>query len=71
MTVRRAVVVSEKGGRVPAVVNGRGHLLRYTPHNDEEKPIRVDAACNVADLGIPVPGDGGYAMAIDSVREVI
>jgi len=48
-----------------------GHLLRYTPKNDEAKPIRVDAPCDVADLGVPVPGEGVYALAIDRTRDII
>ncbi len=70
-TVRRAVVVSKNGDVYIGGGNGSGHLLRYTPHNDEAKPIRVDAACDVADLGIPVPGEGVYAMAIDRTHDVI
>jgi len=70
-TVHKAIVVSKNGDVYIGGGNGSGHLLRYTPHNDEEKPIRVDVACDVADLGIPVPGEGVYAMAIDRARNVI
>jgi hypothetical protein len=42
-----------------------GHLLKYTPGRDEGKPIRVDQPCAVTDLGIPVPGEGIYALAIN------
>lgn len=41
-----------------------GHLLKYTPKNDEQKPIRTDAPVEVTDLGIPVPGEGIYCLAI-------
>lgn len=43
-----------------------GHLYEYVPDGREEsRPIRVDAPANVKDLGIPVPGEGVYAMAAD------
>ena len=48
-----------------------GHLLRYTPQSDEAKPIRVDVPCAVTDLGVPVPGEGVYTMALDRNRGVL
>jgi len=82
-TVHHALVVSKSGdvyvGGSNGVDNegkgyvgyGGGHLLRYIPHKDEEKPIRVDAECGVTDLGIAVPGEGVYALAIDRIQDVI
>ena len=82
-TVHHALVVSKSGDVYIGGSNGvdtqgkgyegygGGHVLRYTPHHDEEKPIRVDAPCNVTDLGIPVPGEGVYALAIDRIQDVI
>jgi outer membrane protein assembly factor BamB len=82
-TVHRAVVVAKDGQVYIGGSNGvdtqgagyehyaGGHLLRYTPKNDEAKPIRIDTPCEVADLGIPVPGEGVYAMTIDRARDII
>jgi len=76
-TVHRAVVLSSSGevylGSSAGVDNhgqgysgyAGGHLLKYTPGRDEAKPIRIDQACAVTDLGIPVPGEGIYALAIN------
>jgi streptogramin lyase len=47
-----------------------GHLLRYVP-NRERPDIKVDAACAVEDLGIPVKGQGIYALTIDRARGVV
>jgi len=76
-TVHRALVVSSSGevyiGASAGVDNNGqgytgyagGHLLKYTPGRDESKPIRVDQPCATTDLGIPVPGEGIYALAIN------
>jgi sugar lactone lactonase YvrE len=82
-TVHHSLVVSRTGdvylGTSAGVDNGGegydkypgGHLLRYQPDNDERKPLRVDAPCPVADLGVPVAGEGVYSLAIDRERNVI
>ncbi len=83
-TVHRSLVVAADGrvyigGSIGVDVDGQGysgyaggHLLRYTPtRQDERKPIHVDAECPVEDLGIAVPGDGIYTLAIDRSRQVI
>jgi len=83
-TVHRALVVSASGevyiGASIGVDNdGNGYseaypggrLLRYVPKNDPAKPIRVDVPCPVSDLGIPVPGEGIYTLAIDRERSLI
>jgi hypothetical protein len=74
-TVHHSLVVSAKGdvyiGTSAGVDNNGegyagyagGHLLKYTPRNDENKPIRVDAPLEVTDLGIPIPGEGIYTLA--------
>lgn len=76
-TVHRALVVASNGdvyiGGSPGVDNNAqgysgypgGHLLKYTPGRDEGKPIRIDQPCAVTDLGIPVPGEGIYTLAIN------
>src|SRR5215467_10557797 len=60
-TVHRALAAAKNGDLYIGASNGvdsqlagyehyaGGHLLRYTPHDDEAKPIRVDAACAVTD----------------------
>jgi hypothetical protein len=75
--VHRAVVADREGNVYIGGSNGvdndgqgyagyaGGHLLRYTPANDERKPIRIDVKCAVEDLGVPVPGEGIYTLAID------
>jgi len=70
-TVHRSLVVSKTGDVYIGAGDPDGHLLKYTPGRDEAKPIRVDVPCQIADLGIPVPGEGFYALAIDRVRDVI
>lgn len=47
-----------------------GHLLRYTP-NTGNRSINIQEPCPVRDLGIPVKGQGIYALAIDRGRGVI
>ncbi len=48
-----------------------GHLFRYDPSAaDRQVPFPQDR-CAVDDLGIPVPNNGIYAMAIDAARGVI
>jgi len=70
-TVHRSLVVSKTGDVYIGAGDLDGHLLKYTPGRDEAKPIRVDVPCQVADLGIPAPGEGFYALAIDRLRDVI
>lgn len=82
-TVHHSLVISKSGdvyiGASAGVDNGGegyekypgGHLLRYRPGDDEHKPPRVDIPCPVADLGVPVAGEGIYALAIDRRQEVI
>ena len=48
-----------------------GHLLSYDPAADSSTDIRVASPCPVDDLGIPVPGEGIYALTIDRERQLI
>jgi len=82
-TVHHALVVANNGDVYIGGSNGvdtqlagydpyaGGHLLRYTPQADESKPIRVDVPCPVSDLGVPVPGEGVYTMALARARGVL
>lgn len=47
-----------------------GHLLRYTPEQRQPR-ITIGRPCPVKDLGIPVKGEGIYALALDQQRRII
>lgn len=82
-TVHRALVVSKSGdvfigGSIGVDNNAEGYsgyaggsLLRYSPAGHESKPIRIDQPAEVTDLGIPVKGEGIYAMAIEPGSGVV
>jgi WD40 repeat protein len=69
--VHRSVVVSKAGDVYIGAGDLDGHLFKYTPARDEARSIRIDAALQVTDLGIPVAGEGVYSLAIDRSRDVI
>jgi hypothetical protein len=46
-----------------------GHLYSYDPTS--EKSVKAEHAAALTDLGIPVAGDGIYAMTLDSQRQVL
>ncbi|HEX4808306.1 MAG TPA: hypothetical protein VH325_05220 [Bryobacteraceae bacterium] len=49
-----------------------GHLLQYRPPRDQAmRPIRIDAACEVVDLGVPAAHESIYALTIDLERNVL
>jgi hypothetical protein len=48
-----------------------GHLLRYDPTRNDGKVYLADHNCPAEDLGVPVPGDGIYALTIDGDRSII
>jgi len=62
--VTSALAVSDSGdvyiGSAPA-----GHLLRYTPHREDEQPLRIKEPCQVTDLGPVIQGEGILALALD------
>jgi hypothetical protein len=68
--VTSALAVSGLGdvyiGSTPA-----GHLLKYTPHREDEQPLRVKEPCEVTDLGSTVQGEGILALALDRRAGVI
>ena len=57
--VSHALAVSASGevyiGTAP-----NGHLLKYTPVNEDHQPIKVKEACVVADLGQAVKAEGDF-----------
>jgi hypothetical protein len=82
-TVHRSLVISAEndvyiGGSIAVDNNGAGfekyeggHLLRYAHRNDEATPIKIGSPLKVEDLGIPVPGEAIYSLAIDRANRVI
>ena len=82
-TVHRSLAVSSEGdvyiGASIAIDNngegyakyGGGHLLRYNHRDDQQTGIKIGRPLQVADLGIPVAGEGIYSLAIDRVNKVI
>lgn len=70
-TVHRSLVVSKSGDVYVGSGDRDGRLYRYSTKDDEARPIRVDTACEVTDLGGPAPGEGIYSLAIDPMTGVI
>ncbi len=68
--VSNALAVSDSGdvyiGSTPA-----GHLLKYTPHREDEQPLRIKEPCEVTDLGPAVRGESILALTIDRRAGVI
>jgi hypothetical protein len=62
--VSHALAVSSTG-EVYIGASPGGHLLKYTPKNEDRQPIRVNEACVVADLGQAVKGESIFALTID------
>lgn len=69
--VGRSLVIAKNGDVYVGAAGTGGRLYRYTPKRDEARPIRVDAECEVADLGAPVADGGIQAMAIDRAFGII
>jgi len=81
--VHHALAVAANGdvyiGTAPAVdSNGAGYdgftgsaLLRYTPPAAGRQHTEIEKACAVQELGIPVKGQGIYALAMDRGRGVL
>jgi hypothetical protein len=81
-TVHHALAVAGNGevyigGALAVDNNGEGyanypggHLLKYGPKG-EPASINIEAVCPVEDLGIPVPGQGIYALTIDRKLGVV
>ena len=77
-TVHHSLVVSRTGdvyigGSIGADNNGEGyanypggHLLKYSPSRREPRPDQAKFECPVTDLGIAAPGEGIYALTLDS-----
>ena len=69
--VTNALVVSKNGDVFIGAGLPSGHLFRYKPDQDDLKPIRIHEPATVEDLGMPVPGQGIRALAINREAGVI
>jgi len=69
-SLSNALVVAANGdvylGTTPA-----GTLLKYSPHDDDQKSIQIARPLSVTNLGTPIAGEGIAAMAIDRSAHVI
>jgi len=68
--VTNALVVSAAGDVYIGTSPG-GHLLKYTPHQEDSQPLRVKEPCEVTDLGPAIPGESILTLAIDRSAETI
>lgn len=69
-SVLNALVVSAAGD-VYIGTSPDGHLLCFTPKDEYKKPIQIDKALAVADLGQPVAGESIAALDIDRRANVL
>jgi streptogramin lyase len=63
-SVTQALVVSAAGDVYIGTSPG-GHLLKYTPQNEDRQLIKINEACIVTDVGQPLQGESIYALTID------
>lgn len=70
LAVTNALVVSGDGSVFIGASPG-GHLLKYSPRGEDERPIRVHEPVRVTDLGMPVRGESISALAIDRASHII
>lgn len=68
--VTNAVVVSAAGDVYIGTSPG-GHLLKYTPHQEDSQPLHVKEPCEVTDLGPAIQGERILTLAIDRSTETI
>ncbi len=69
-SVNQALAVSAAGDVYIGASPG-GHLLKYTPQNEDRQPIKINEACLVTDLGQPLKGESVYALAVDRPTNAI
>ena len=48
-----------------------GHLYRYHPSSGDKQVLLADAPCPAEDLGVPIPNNGIYALAINPQTRAI
>ncbi len=68
--VTNALVVSA-AGEVYIGTSPGGHLLKYTPQDEDRQPIRINEPCGVSDLGQAIHGESIFTLAIDRKANLI
>jgi hypothetical protein len=69
-SVTHAVAVSNSGD-VYIGTSPDGHLLKYTPRDDNDEQIHIGKPLPVKDLGQPVPGASIFTLTIDRNANVL
>jgi streptogramin lyase len=69
-SITHAVVISASGDVYLGTSPG-GHLLKYTPHDEDREQIQIEKLLPVTDLGQSVTGESISALAIDRDANVI
>jgi hypothetical protein len=64
-SVVHAVAVSVSGD-VYIGTSPDGHVLKYTPHDEDDQQIQIEKALPATDLGQPIPGESISALTIGS-----
>jgi hypothetical protein len=64
-SVAHAVAVSVSGD-VYIGTSPDGHLLKYSPHDEDDQQIQIDKALPTTDLGQAIPGESIFALTIGS-----
>jgi streptogramin lyase len=70
MAVTHAVAVSASGD-VYIGTSPEGHLLKYTPRDEDDQAIQIGKPLPVTDLGQPVAGESIFALTIDRKADVL
>jgi outer membrane protein assembly factor BamB len=68
--VTHAVAVSASGD-VYIGTSPEGHLLKYTPRDEDDQAIQIGKPLPVTDLGQPVAGESIFALTIDRKADVL
>jgi outer membrane protein assembly factor BamB len=69
-SITNAIVVSASGD-VFLGTSPDGHLLKYTPHDEDRQQIQIGKPLSVTDLGQAMPGESIFTLAIDRNANVI
>ena len=69
-SITHAIVVSASGD-IFLGTSPDGHLLKYTPHDEDQQQIKIGDPLQVKDLGQAIPGESIFTLAIDRDANVI
>jgi outer membrane protein assembly factor BamB len=69
-SVANAVAVSASGDVYIGTSPG-GHILKYSPHDEEDQPIQIGKPLPVDDLGQPISGESISTLTIDRMANTI